>query len=78
MKMRQGVHRRAEGQILVLFAGGLAVFLILIGLVIDGGMAFLSRRDAQNTADLAALAGTKVVADLYVKGTSPITVNCAV
>jgi Flp pilus assembly protein TadG len=78
MKMRQGVHRRAEGQILVLFAGGLAVFLILIGLVIDGGMAFLSRRDAQNSADLAALAGTKVVADLYVKGASPISVYQAI
>lgn len=78
MKMRHGARRHAEGQILALFAGGLAVFLIVTGLVIDGGMAFLNRRDAQNTADLAALAGTKVVADLYVKGSSPITVYDAI
>lgn len=75
---RRGLRERTEGQILVLFAGGLAVLLILVGLVVDGGGAFLNRRDAQNTADLAALAGTKVIADLYVKGTSPVTVHQAI
>ena len=73
-----GVRDRAEGQILVLFAGSLLFLIVLVGLVIDGGNAFLNRRDAQNTADLASLAGTKVVADLYVKGSSPITVYNAV
>lgn len=70
--------RRAEGQVLVLFAGGLVAFLLIVGLVIDAGSAFLNRRDAQNTADLAALAGTKVVADLYVKGSSPVSVYDAI
>jgi hypothetical protein len=78
VKTRRRVHQHAEGQILVLFAGGFAVFLVLVGLVVDGGFAFLNRRDAQNTADLAALAGTKVVADLYVKGSSPVSVYDAV
>ena len=78
MPKQQKMRERAEGQILVLFAGGLVVFLLLIGLVIDGGVAFLNRRDAQNTADLASLAGTKVVADLYVKGASPVSVYDAI
>jgi Flp pilus assembly protein TadG len=78
MQREPGVRRRAEGQILVLFAGGLVALLVIVGLVVDGGSAFVNRRDAQNTADLAALAGTKVVADLYVKGSSPVTVYQAV
>ena len=78
MKRSGGVRERSEGQVLVLFAGGLLTLILFVGLVIDGGNAFLNRRDAQNTADLAALAGTKVVADLYVKGSSPITVYDAI
>lgn len=65
--MRQSDGQVAErGQILVIFAGGLVAFLMFMGLVIDGGMAFLSRRDTQNQADLAALSGTKVVLDSYI------------
>ena len=51
-----------------MFAGGLVTLLVITGLVIDGGMAFLNRRDAQNVADLAAIAGTKMVADHYTDG----------
>ncbi len=53
-----------SGQIIVVFAGGLVAFFMVAGLVIDGGTAFLNRRDAQNTADIAAMAGTKRLADL--------------
>ncbi len=61
--------RTAErGQVFVIFAGGLVTLLLATGLVIDGGMAFLNRREGQNVADLAALAGTKMVADHYVDG----------
>ena len=52
----------------MIFAGGLVTLLLATGLVIDGGMAFLNRREAQNVADLAALAGTKMVADHYTDG----------
>ncbi len=55
------------GQILVVFAGGLITLILMVGLVIDAGNAFLNRRDGQNAADLAAMAGTKIVADYYVK-----------
>ena len=69
--LRHGLARRrtaARGQVFVIFAGGLVILLLATGLVIDGGMAFLNRREAQNIADLAALAGTKVVADHYTDG----------
>jgi len=53
---------------MVILVGGMAVFLAFAGLVVDGGSAFLNRREAQNTSDLAALAGTKIIADHYTKG----------
>jgi hypothetical protein len=48
---------------LVLFAGGLVTITLVVGLVIDGGYAFGQRRDAQNAADFAAMAGARVVAE---------------
>ena len=48
---------RERGQILVIFALGLVVMIGMVGLVLDGGSAFAQRRDEQNAADLAALAG---------------------
>ena len=55
----------SAGQIVVMFAVALVAIALIVGLVVDGGMAFLQRRDAQNDADLAALAGTKVIADAW-------------
>ncbi len=46
-----------RGQILVIFALALVAMLAMVGLVLDGGSAFAQRRDQQNAADLAALAG---------------------
>ena len=57
--------RDERGQILVIVAGGMFALLVFLGLIIDGGNAFLNRRDAQNTADLAALAGTRLIASGY-------------
>lgn len=72
-----GGARRATadetGQILVMFVGGIVLLFLIAGLVIDGGTAFLSRRDAQNSADVAALAGTKQLADFYL-GKAPLDV----
>lgn len=56
-----------RGQTLVLFTLFLPVLLIAAGLVIDGGYAWAQRRSAQNAADLASLAGARVVA-LSLKG----------
>lgn len=48
-----------RGQILVLFAGGLVVLLVIAALAFDVGMTLLERRDQQNAADAAALAGAR-------------------
>jgi Flp pilus assembly protein TadG len=54
-----------RGQILAIVAGGITALLLLAGLVLDGGIAFFNRRDAQNLADTAALAGTRVIQQHY-------------
>jgi Flp pilus assembly protein TadG len=62
--MRTRPERRHEsGQALVMF---IVVFLglaAMAGLLIDGGLAWVNRREAQTAADLAALAAGKAVAD---------------
>jgi hypothetical protein len=54
-----------RGQILVIVAGGAITLILLMGLVLDAGVAFFNRRDGQNASDLMALAGTKFVADTH-------------
>ncbi len=67
--------RARQGQILPLFAGSLLVIILIVGLVIDGGNVFLQQRDSQNGADIGAMAGTKRLADYYVKGTAYTPTN---
>ena len=56
--MRRTSDRRGErGQVLVLFTLAMVGLIGLVGLVLDGGSAFAQRRDEQNAADLAAMAG---------------------
>ena len=57
--MYTGRHRRRaqRGQIVVLFALALIPMLAMVGLVLDGGSTYAQRRDQQNVADVAALAG---------------------
>jgi len=54
-------RRRQRGQILPLFALALVAVVAMVGLVIDGGSAYAQRRDQQNAADLAALAGANAL-----------------
>ncbi len=63
-------RREPPGQIVVMFGLAMLAIALTVGLVVDGGLAFLSRRDGQNDADLGALAGTKVIADAWL-GTTP-------
>lgn len=55
--VRSSDRRGQDGQALVLFAISLVAILAMAGLVLDGGSAFAQRRDEQNAADLAAMAG---------------------
>lgn len=58
MRMLDWESRAHErGQIVVIFAIALIALLAMVGLVLDGGSAYAQRRDQQNAADLAALAG---------------------
>ncbi len=52
-------HER--GQVLILFAGGLLALLLVAALAFDVGMMLVERRDQQNAADAAALAGARFV-----------------
>lgn len=56
---------RDRGQILVVFALGLIAMIAMVGLVLDGGDTFAQRRDEQNGADLAALAGANAYLNSY-------------
>jgi hypothetical protein len=52
-----GAAPRERGQILVLFALSAVAIIAAVGLVLDGGDTYAQRRDEQNGADLAAMAG---------------------
>lgn len=59
-------RRRDDGQVLVVFVISVVALILVAGLVVDAGNAFLNRRQGQNAADLAALAGTNSIASFYV------------
>jgi hypothetical protein len=50
-----------RGQILVIVAVGMVALLAMAGLVADGGIAFANRRQAQNVADAASMAATRII-----------------
>lgn len=54
-------RRDPRGQMLIIVALGLTALVAMAGLVIDGGMAWSSRRQVQNASDSASLAGTRVL-----------------
>jgi len=56
-------HSRDRGQILVLFAMSITVLLIVAALAFDVGMMLVERRDQQDAADAAALAGARYLTD---------------
>ena len=54
-------QRGGSGQILVIFAGGLVLMLLIAALVIDLGNVFLIRRAEQNAADPGAIAAARYI-----------------
>jgi len=55
-------RERQRGQVLPIFAAASLGLLLIVGVVVDFGYYFVQGRSAQNTADMAALAGTRIVA----------------
>jgi Flp pilus assembly protein TadG len=49
-------RRRERGQVLIIFTLAITAIIAMTGLVIDGGMTSVQRRDMQNVADAAAMA----------------------
>jgi Putative Flp pilus-assembly TadE/G-like len=60
--MRRPDGSRGRGQVLAVVALGMVVLVSMVGLVIDGGFAWVHRREVQNAADLASIAGARIVA----------------
>ena len=52
-----------RGQAIALFAIALAALVLGAAIVVDAGYAFAQRRAAQNAADFAAMAGTRIVGE---------------
>lgn len=65
MTMARVGRQHERGQVLVIVAGGAIALILLMGLVLDVGVAVFNRRDGQNVSDIMALAGTKFVADAH-------------
>ncbi len=61
MQIPSSIHppRSERGQAIVLIVVALIVLLAITGLVVDGGMAYADRRQAQNAADSAVLAAAR-------------------
>jgi Flp pilus assembly protein TadG len=57
MQTPSAPRQRQQGQILVIFALALVAIVAMTGLVLDGGSTFVQKRDMQNVADAASLAG---------------------
>lgn len=66
--IRRHRDRSERGQVLVLFVLGIVAIVGVIGLVLDSGSAYAQRRDEQNVADLASVAGA--MAYLNTSGTA--------
>jgi hypothetical protein len=65
-------NRRARsdtGQVIVLFALGLVVFLGVLAVILDGGRVYSERRRSQNAADSAATAGAAALDTNNIAGT---------
>ncbi len=64
--------RNERGAALILVAASLVTTMTVTGLVVDGSNAFSQRRQMQNAADSAALAGARALDKLVVNGESAI------
>ena len=59
-----------RGQILPIFVGGLLALIVGVAFVVDGGNAMAQQRSTQNAADAASEAGTVVLAQYLMAGSS--------
>lgn len=70
MRTTHSAQHRARGQVLVMFVGGFLALIAGTALVVDGGNAMAQQRATQNAVDAAAQAGTVVIAQYLMGGSS--------
>jgi hypothetical protein len=58
---RPSGRRNENGQILIIFAGGLVLLLAITALVVDLGFVFMTKRQEQNAVDPAAIAAARYI-----------------
>ena len=63
---------REDGQVLIMVAAGMVVFIAVVGLVVDVGRLYVAQRQLQIAADAAALAGAQSLPN----GAAARTVAC--
>lgn len=63
MRANEPRARDERGQVLVIVAMGLIVMIAMVGLIVDGGIAWGRQRDTQNGSDASAEAGAVVLAE---------------
>jgi uncharacterized membrane protein len=61
---------RESGQASVVIVGALVICLAFTGLAVDGARLFTARRDLQNVADSAALAGASAIDEGHFRATA--------
>lgn len=66
---------RERGQASVLLVGALLLGLAFVGLAVDGARLFTARRDLQNIADSAALAGASAIDETAYRSSDGLVVR---
>jgi uncharacterized membrane protein len=64
-----------SGQVIVMVAITMVGLVAVVGLVSDGGLVFAQRRDLQNVADAAALAGAMQVDEDAYRASGSVVLN---
>jgi uncharacterized membrane protein len=67
--------RDEAGQVIVLVALMLTGLVAVVGLAVDGGIVFAQRRDLQNLADAAALAGAMQLDEQAYRESGAVTLD---
>ncbi len=71
------LHLDEHGQAIVLVALMMTGLIAVVGLVTDGGLVFSQRRDLQNAADAAALAGAMQIDENVYRATGEVVLDQA-
>ncbi|MBN1955207.1 MAG: Tad domain-containing protein [Anaerolineae bacterium] len=76
--MKERNERNERGQTVVIVAFMVVVLLLMAGLAVDGGTAYLNRRRMQNAADAGSLAGAHALAETACADVPPNTADSVI